>query len=86
MLHAAFVAKGCSPIVRALHPDESARLADVYETMINIMAGLLPWSTLPGQFREPFEPTGAQAERSVRDLSGREVRRKPRFRPRHTLH
>ena len=79
MLHAAFVAKGCSPIVRALHPDESGRLADIYETVINVLAGLLPWSTLPGQFREPFEPTSAQAERTVRDLSGREVHRSHAF-------
>ena len=60
-------------------PDESARLADIYETVINVLAGLLPWSTLPGQFRTPFEPTSAQAERTVRDLSGREVRKSHAF-------
>ena len=61
MLPAELVAKGCLPTVRALHPDESSRLADIYETVMNIVAGLLPWSTVPGEFRELLEPTKTNA-------------------------
>ena len=65
MLNDECFAKGCSPTVRALRPDESNRLADIYETAMNIMAGLLPWSTLSDEFSDPLEPTITNAPGSL---------------------